>query len=95
MCISSAPPLRPMAYWYGLRNSASAGVSTFAVASAVILRKAVPHAIGLILPFGLRRAITRADARASRAPLGASPSANLVNALASSASVCGSCATML
>ena len=87
MCISSAPPLRPMAYWYGLRYSASAGVRTFAVAAAVILRRAVPHAIGLIFRFGLRRAITLADARASRAPLGASPSASLVSALASSANV--------
>ena len=42
------------------------GVICLAIAAATMRRNTVPQAMGMMLPFGLRRGMTRAEARASR-----------------------------
>ena len=61
LCNSSAPLGRPTAYWYLLLVLAMMGVMCLAMAVATILLGIVPHAIGLILPFGLISGIFLAD----------------------------------
>ena len=72
-----------------MRVVAMWGVICLTMAVAMILRGMVPHAMGRILPLGLRSGMTRAEAMALRVSVSTWAVARYVNTRVSACKACG------